>query len=109
MRVQVNQRPHLNQHAFNYKIHILKFKPQESPYIALFNDLNSGNWFVKQQQFLGFLGQSQDVEIGNDAIAIDMQGQEAKDVTLHPFSPFMKGFHIYPWVIKIQNVQPTNN
>jgi hypothetical protein len=42
-------------------------------------------------------------------MAIDIQGQEAKDATLHPFSPFMKGFHIYPWVIKIQDVQPINN
>ncbi len=95
--------------CLNYKIRILKFKPQESPYIALFNDLNSRNWFIKQQQFLGFLGQGQDTKIGNDAMAIDMQGQEVEDATLHPFSPFMKGFHIYPCVIKIQDVQPTNN
>ncbi len=42
-------------------------------------------------------------------MAIDMQGQKVEHATLHPFSPFMKGFHIYPWVIKIQDVQPTNN
>ncbi len=70
-----------------------------NPYIALFQELNHGEWFIPKQQHFGLLGQSQDgqdVEASNNVMAIDMQGQEAKDCALYQLFPSREDFHIQP-------------
>jgi hypothetical protein len=70
-----------------------------NPYIALFQELNHGEWFVLKQQHFWLFGQSQDgwdVEANNNAMAIDMQGQEAEDCALYQLSPSREDFHIQP-------------
>jgi len=37
-------------------------------------------------------------------MTISIQGQEVQDHVSHQLSPFGKGFHIRPWVLKILNV-----
>jgi hypothetical protein len=57
--------------------HLALSHPQISPYTTLFQELNWGEWSIPKQWHFGLLGQcldGHDVENGNDAMVIDMQG-----------------------------------
>jgi hypothetical protein len=80
-------------------LHYISSHLEINPYIALFQELNQGEWSIPKQRHFGLLGQGQDgrdVETSNNVMAIDMQDQEAEDCASHQLSPSREDFHIQP-------------
>jgi hypothetical protein len=78
-------------------LHLASSHLEINPYIALFQELNHGESSIPKQRHFALLGQGQDgrdVEASNNAMAIDMQGQEVDDCVSYQLFPSREDFHI---------------